>query len=421
MTSQRPVDMSVWLRQQAGSGPAGYLEDILEVTRETRQRRWWSSLERWLPVDLGIRRQAAGLPFSARPLALLAILALIVALAVAVFTVGSPPPPPAPFGLARNGAVAYAQGGDILRVDPSTGSVTPLISGPEDDSAPVFSRDGTQLALVRAERAGLQSIVVARADGREPRHLIGGLVGPVSMAWSPDGTRLAVVASEAGVPSLSIVPTAGGATVKLASGLKVEDVQWRPPDGTELIFRGSSPGGEEVAIYAVSPSDGELRTLTPVVPDTGTYSGPRIALDGVTLTYSNWEPLAGTDRTDGWTHVRDLTSGADRQIRYSDQAAEVHGDFAPDGSTVLIERQRIGPDGTFPAQVVIAPVQGGGSARPIGPEFLYDTPHRFGFTPDGQQVIVTIDGVTRFYRVADGTEVGQPLTMEFPDVQRLHP
>ena len=44
--------VSDWLDEQAGRGTPGYLDEALARTTRTRQRPAWSSLERWLPVDL---------------------------------------------------------------------------------------------------------------------------------------------------------------------------------------------------------------------------------------------------------------------------------------------------------------------------------------------------------------------------------
>ena len=56
---------------------------------------------------------------------------------------------PQPFGRAANGLVAYAAAGDIFTVDPVTGVSTAIITGPETDINPRWSRDGTHLAFER--------------------------------------------------------------------------------------------------------------------------------------------------------------------------------------------------------------------------------------------------------------------------------
>ena len=47
--------VSDWLDEQAGHGMPDYLDETLARTTRTRQRPWWSSLERWLPVQTTLR------------------------------------------------------------------------------------------------------------------------------------------------------------------------------------------------------------------------------------------------------------------------------------------------------------------------------------------------------------------------------
>ena len=64
--------------------------------------------------------------------------------------IGSQRKPPNPSGLAGNGRIAYSVVNDIVLVDPATGALTTLVGGPTADSFPVFSRDGTRLALSKS-------------------------------------------------------------------------------------------------------------------------------------------------------------------------------------------------------------------------------------------------------------------------------
>src|SRR5436190_15908692 len=86
-----------WLDEQAGQGMPGYLDEVLARTTGTRQRPWWSSLERWLPMQTTLRLTPVP-----RIAWLLVVVGLIVTLAAAVIVVGSRHRQPAPpFGIAR--------------------------------------------------------------------------------------------------------------------------------------------------------------------------------------------------------------------------------------------------------------------------------------------------------------------------------
>ena len=79
----------------------------------------------------------------------IALAAVLIALLMAAVrrVVGTQPRLPAPFGLARNGLIAYAADGDIFTVDPATDVTTAVVVGPETDLEPKFSLDGTRLVL----------------------------------------------------------------------------------------------------------------------------------------------------------------------------------------------------------------------------------------------------------------------------------
>ena len=122
----------------------------------------------------------------------------------------------------------------------------------------------------------------------------------------------------------------------------------------------------------------------------------------------------------------DLATGEDRQVRLADAEAEIQGRFSPDGSRLLFESQKNLPDGTFSRQIVVGPSDGdvGGALVDIGQPFVNSTGagYGFAFTPDGEQVLLTIGPTTQIYDATDGTPVGEPMTIgELPTYQRIAP
>ena len=64
MTTNDSFDrrLSSWLERDAAGHVPDHLDEVLLHTAATRQRPWWSSPERWLPMDLTTRANAVAAP-----------------------------------------------------------------------------------------------------------------------------------------------------------------------------------------------------------------------------------------------------------------------------------------------------------------------------------------------------------------------
>ena len=119
MTTERRLERDLpQILGDLAMGPyPDYIDDVLATTAQRRQRPAWTFPERWLPM-VDIARQpvlAPRLPW--RAISLAAVMVALLLAAAAVF-IGTQPRLPAPFGLARNGLIAYDAGGDIYTADP---------------------------------------------------------------------------------------------------------------------------------------------------------------------------------------------------------------------------------------------------------------------------------------------------------------
>ena len=83
-TDDFALTVSAWLHEDARHHAPDDLDAVLRRTRTERQRPAWSSLERWLPMDITASRTAFNRPAYVRGLALLIVLALLIAAIVAV-------------------------------------------------------------------------------------------------------------------------------------------------------------------------------------------------------------------------------------------------------------------------------------------------------------------------------------------------
>ena len=140
MFEQPPFDndriFTGWLEQDASLRPPDdLLERVLSSTAATRRRPGWLVIERWFPMEKTAR-------FGAIPRAAILVGTLGVLLVLlAAIAAASKPRLPDPFGPARNGAIIYSQDGDIHVADADGSNPHAIVTGPEDDRYPGFSRE----------------------------------------------------------------------------------------------------------------------------------------------------------------------------------------------------------------------------------------------------------------------------------------
>ena len=423
--------MSSWLREDARFRVSDHLDEVLQVTRVTRQRPAWSSLERWLPVDTTFRPRFFNAPR-------LGQIVLVAALAIALagllfFAIGSRQQQlPPPFGLARNGALASSADGDIFRIDPTTGQRTTLVGGSEFDFGANFSRDGTRFMFLRTvppdcgkPDCGL-ILMVANADGSDVRQLTPALPGLDWQDWSPDGHQvvLTTTAPSGSGHVMQIVNVDGGGTRTLDVGRPVHELWWLPPDGKEIVFRGEQlsltdplPG-----IFAVRPDGTGLREIStrPAV-DENDYQAVGVSPDGQYVTYQdtnfNENPPWGLFQV----HVLSLLTGEDRVLPQPGGTAQGGAIFSPDSR--LVAYQRITADGV---QMVVAPADGSGVGLAIGPVTAsgQETINNCFWSPDGTAILCNYDRekVARLLPI-DGSPAVDLIEgeMALPGYQRLAP
>ena len=372
-----------WLREGPEHGSREALERVLAATRRTSQRPGWTFPERWLPMQLTMARTP-----SLRPILYLALVALLIAaLATAALFVGSQRLPE-PFGLARNGLVAFPQDGDLFVADGLDGPTRTLIAGPETDSYPLFSRQGDRLAFIRDPGEGFQLLSV-RPDGTDLKPL-GSFPGDLDrLSWSPDGSALLVNFTETGITGfrVAVVQADGSGSRELSLGMAADWAGLRP-DGRHVAFRGQLDDGTAGAFIA--DADGtNVRQLPIDTTDLVDFEGLSWTPDGTRLSFMSAGVLAGTGMNwqVGIASIDAAGTLTDLEWLKLDPASrgETYPFWSPDGSqfTSIVEKGGR-------RQLVIASSDGSGPVRPVGPDIdnrgsIWPT-----WSPDGKTLAVAV-------------------------------
>jgi WD40-like Beta Propeller Repeat len=362
-----------------------YLEAAIERASSRPQRPAWTLPERWFPMAETVSRPAFAprVPWRAIGVAL-AILALLIAGAVFVGSHQHRPAPP--FGVAANGLIAYANGGDIYTVDPVSGVAKAIVSGPEIDASPVFSLDGTKIDFLRRHDVGAQTafdLVVANADGSD-QHVLA--TGPLDLdpfrSWSAD-SRSVIVATSGGVTQYDVL---GSAAPNVLPAGRYVPGEIRPPDGAQLLYEPDST--PEVDLWIMNIDGTGARPLIPATALKGMDSDLdeiRWSPDGSVVAFTCTPP----DGSEGTRICLVNADGSSLHALTDESGAWTETDlrWSPDGRSIAFDRwQKDSTSGAWLIQPIGMADIAGGPVREMGP-----TPDSagasFDFAPDGKTLL----------------------------------
>jgi Tol biopolymer transport system component len=174
----------------------------------------------------------------------------------------------------RNGAVD----GNTLRIVAADGSDARVLLadaffagndfGAHDHySSPVWSPDGTRIAVVAQliepdpTSGGVAKELVGVVDVATGLTRVISSTGATDLAWSPDGRSIASVSYSSGITLLAPDGTAPTPVVSLRKNVEYHDVAWSP-DSKRLAYAACNIESESCAIYVVNRDGGHNRRVT---------------------------------------------------------------------------------------------------------------------------------------------------------------
>lgn len=376
-----------------------YIDDVLATSAGIRQRPGWTFPERWLPM-VDLVRQPVLVPRLPWRTIVLAIVVLALLFAAAAVYIGSRQQRiPPPFGLARNGLVAYDAGGDIFTADPVTGAATAIVGGSQTDVEPRFSLDGQQVAFERKLGTTRSQIYVARADGSGltlvTPETVALTAADAGRAWlrydfSPDGTTLLIATTTKGVPSITLANTDGTGMRELDVGMAAAELSFRPPDGREILFSGS--GLTRRGLFAVDVATGKVRDVR-LIGTEFDLAGPSWSPDGSRIAYWMWGGCC-TGQT-AKSHVIAADGSGDNELPMPIGAVwNAHATWSNSGTRLFIARAYT--DGFDDVRGAVVPADGSSTGVEIAPAGSVETVccAAWMWSPDDSQIFGRPAGVS---------------------------
>lgn len=358
-----------------------YVDDMLRHTTRSRQRPRWSAPERWLPMGV-IARTAPIRPLPWRSIAIAAIITLLAA--ATLIYAGSRTRVAPPFGPARNGVIVYGTVlGDIVALDPTTGTTRTLIGGSVVEKYPMFTLDGTRLIFARVPGStASEEDYIAAADGSGEHALLpaGPAIKWFDLSGSGDRALLSREADGRVVQSMLDVASGRETPIPLDPTLGISLAMFRPGHDQVIYEHVPDEGGAGTTVWiARGDGGGELR---PIAISADAVNEAWVSQDGSRLVYATWGTGVGKQ---GRLRVMDLDTGIDTALTFAGSAGSVElaPQFSPDGKRLVITRYR---DHTI--QLVVVPADGIGPEEPIGPGQPGDSGSVATlWSPDGSQVL----------------------------------
>ncbi len=206
---------------------------------------------------------------------------------------------------------------EIYIMDPDGGNAVSITQADTVAATdPAWSPDGKQLAF-QSIRQGKNQILVINADGTGEHQVTTGLNNDVHPAWSPDGTRIAFSSARAGNTDVYAIKPDGSGETRLTTDSGADFLPDWSPDGTRITF--SSTRGNTDRIFVMNADGSNQSPITTSGMDFGSVFSP----DGEKIAFQSFR--------DGTNEIYTMNADGSNQKRLTDTGSNGDADWGNGG------------------------------------------------------------------------------------------
>ncbi len=307
--------------------------------------------------------------------------------------------------------IVFVAGGDIWRVAANGGDASLLVSHPADESRPLFSPDGSQIAFVSTRTGGGDIYVLHQGTGVTTRLTFEDGVEALD-AWSRDGKWIYFHSSNQDVARMNDVfrvMATGGTPMPVAADRYTNEFFSAPsPDGTTVAINARGIASQQWWRKGHSNLDTSELCLVKLGP---TPAYERISDGAAREIWPMWAPdgkslFFVSDRTGSENIWRQPLGGTSRQVSQFKDGRVLWPSISYDGRLMVFERDftiwKMDPNNGKASSIPIH-LRGASATPSITHLSMNDHFEEMALSPDGKKIVFAVRGEV-FAATAAGSE-----------------